>query len=274
MAWGFFKKLVVADNVALIANRIFSLADPGFELIWAGTLAFSVQIYADFSAYSDIAIGAARLLGFDLMKNFDHPYLSQSPSEFWRRWHISLSTWFRDYVYIPLGGNRVSGLRRNVNLFATFLLSGFWHGASWNFVLWGGYHAFLLALYERLERRLPVLFRARSLAIPRMLVFFALTNIGWMMFRETDAQRLFANLTLLPGSSEPPQRLAAAHFLLLTLFYAIPLIVDDALATSSRFQAFVQRRPIVAECTLLVVLGTALTCFHSTQTSDFIYFQF
>ncbi|HTA90628.1 MAG TPA: MBOAT family O-acyltransferase, partial [Polyangiaceae bacterium] len=108
MLWGLFKKIVIADNVALITNKVFALSSPGFALVWVGTLAFCVQIYADFSAYSDIARGTARLLGFELMKNFDHPYLSETPAEFWRRWHISLSSWFRDYVYIPLGGNRGS----------------------------------------------------------------------------------------------------------------------------------------------------------------------
>ncbi len=144
--WGFFKKLVVADNVGVIANKVFSLDAPGFTVLWAGVFAFAIQIYADFSAYSDIARGMAKWLGFDLMVNFDHPYLARGPIDFWRRWHISLSSWFRDYVYIPLGGSRRGRARTLVNVFLTFLISGLWHGASWNYVLWGAYHGVLVVI--------------------------------------------------------------------------------------------------------------------------------
>jgi alginate O-acetyltransferase complex protein AlgI len=135
ICWGFFKKLVIADNVGVIANKVFALADPTFYILWAGVFAFAIQIYADFSAYTDIARGTSRWLGFELTENFDHPYLARSPADFWRRWNISLSTWFRDYVYIPLGGSRGGRLRWARNIMITFLLSGFWHGASWNYVL-------------------------------------------------------------------------------------------------------------------------------------------
>jgi D-alanyl-lipoteichoic acid acyltransferase DltB (MBOAT superfamily) len=273
MAWGFFKKLVVADNVALVANRVFSLDRPDFALLWVGTLAFAVQIYADFSAYSDIARGAAKLLGFELMKNFDHPYVSQTPSEFWRRWHISLSTWFRDYVYIPLGGNRVGPIRHRVNLFVTFLLSGLWHGASWNFVLWGAYHASLFFVYDLVERVSPVLLKTRWLFVPRVLFFFALVNVGWLMFRETDIVRLLADLTLTPGSSSPNQKLAASYFLGLTMLHALPLAVDTVLA-STRVRTLLAARPVAAQSAAVFVLGVGMACFHSVTPSDFIYFQF
>lgn len=138
MAWGFFKKLVIADRLALHVNDVY--ADPsahsGPQLAVA-TAAFAYQIYCDFSGYSDIAVGAARILGFRLMENFDAPYAATSTGEFWRRWHISLSTWFRDYVYVPLGGGRSGPWRRTRNLLVTFALSGLWHGAAWNFVIWG-----------------------------------------------------------------------------------------------------------------------------------------
>ncbi|HEY7059499.1 MAG TPA: MBOAT family O-acyltransferase, partial [Vicinamibacterales bacterium] len=123
MCWGFFKKLVIADNVGVIANKVFALADPSFEMLWAGVFAFAIQIYADFSAYTDIARGASRWLGIELTENFDHPYLARTPSDFWRRWNISLSTWFRDYVYIPLGGSRATGGGWVRNVLITFLLS-------------------------------------------------------------------------------------------------------------------------------------------------------
>ena len=188
MAWGLFKKLVIADNVGVIANRVFSMKDPGFEMLWAGVFAFGVQIYADFSAYTDIARGTARWLGFDLMKNFNHPYVALSPSDFWRRWHISLSSWFRDYLYIPLGGSR-HGLKRTIrNVMITFVISGLWHGAAWNFVLWGAFHGLLLSI-ERVwgalrghhhhgHARLPI-----SQALLQWAVMFVLVHIGWLMFR-------------------------------------------------------------------------------------------
>ena len=146
MVWGFFKKLVIADNVGVIANKVFALNDPSFEVLWAGVFAFAIQIYADFSAYTDIARGSSRWLGFELTENFDHPYLARNPADFWRRWNISLSTWFRDYVYIPLGGSRASEWIWGRNVLITFLLSGLWHGASWNYVLWGLYHGVLLVI--------------------------------------------------------------------------------------------------------------------------------
>lgn len=145
MVWGFFKKVVVADNVAIIVNQVYNNVNEyqGLPLIIA-TFLFAIQIYCDFSGYSDIAIGSARVMGIHLMKNFNTPYFSKSITEFWKRWHISLSTWFRDYVYIPLGGNRVSKPRHYLNLFLTFLISGLWHGANWTFVIWGALHGGVL----------------------------------------------------------------------------------------------------------------------------------
>lgn len=141
MLWGFFKKLVIADNLAPFVDRVYADVGSYYGVDFAVVIVFfSIQIYCDFSGYSDIAVGTAKLLGIDLMTNFKSPYLSASIREFWSRWHISLSTWFRDYVYIPLGGNRCSKLRHKANLLVTFLLSGLWHGASWNFVAWGGMH--------------------------------------------------------------------------------------------------------------------------------------
>ena len=137
---------MIADNVGVIANKVFALGDPTFPLLWAGVFAFAIQIYADFSAYTDIARGTSRWLGFELTENFDHPYLARTPADFWRRWNISLSSWFRDYVYIPLGGSKAGEATWARNVLITFLLSGLWHGASWNYVLWGAYHGVLLVL--------------------------------------------------------------------------------------------------------------------------------
>jgi alginate O-acetyltransferase complex protein AlgI len=275
MVWGLFKKLVIADNVAVVANKVFSINAPGFALVWVGTLAFCVQIYTDFSAYSDIARGTARLLGFELMKNFDHPYLSQTPAEFWRRWHISLSSWFRDYVYIPLGGNRGSKPRLYFNLFVTFLLSGFWHGASWNYVMWGGYHGLLLVVHRVLDQIAPGLFRVRWLAPLRVLVMFALVNLGWLMFRETDIHQLLQDLALRPGADSPAQLMAAGHFLGLIALFSFPLLCDSLLYLSRCYE---RARGTLSwalfEGVTAFVLIVATTFFYSDVPGDFIYFQF
>ncbi len=201
MLWGAFKKLVVADNVAAIVNVVY--ADPeghaGPVLVLA-TVLFAFQIYADFSAYSDIAIGTARLFGIRLCRNFAYPYFASSMDEFWRRWHISLSTWFRDYVYIPLGGNRHGRWRQALNLVTTFTVSGFWHGASWNFLIWGAINGLAVIPYTMSstpkasahdvpggERFVP---GPRVLA--GMALTFALTCTAWVFFRaETLADATF-----------------------------------------------------------------------------------
>jgi alginate O-acetyltransferase complex protein AlgI len=191
MLWGFFKKMVIADRLAHLANPVFNHPTdyPG-PLLLLATIAFSYQIYCDFSGYSDIAIGAARVMGFKLMTNFNRPYFARSVGEFWRRWHISLSTWFRDYLYIPLGGNRVSRPRWYWNLFITFLVSGLWHGANWTYVIWGGLHGIYLigsiwtqAWRTRLAEwihldRWPALRSTLQRAATFMLVGFA-----WIFFR-------------------------------------------------------------------------------------------
>ncbi|MCC7179907.1 MAG: MBOAT family protein, partial [Acidobacteria bacterium] len=187
IVWGFLKKLVVADNVGVIANRVFSHQDPSFEMLWAGVFAFGLQIYADFSAYSDIARGTARWFGFELILNFNHPYIAHSPADFWHRWHISLSTWFRDFVYIPLGGNRVPALQREANLLATFLVSGLWHGASWNYVLWGLYHGTLVVVTRTVGRLLGLPAKwPGPLAIVQIVLTVSAAFAGWLFFRETN----------------------------------------------------------------------------------------
>jgi len=275
ICWGFFKKLVIADNVAAVTGKIFLAAAPGFSLVWVGTLAFAVQIYADFSAYTDIARGSARWLGFELMQNFNHPYISQTPAEFWRRWHISLSSWFRDYVYIPLGGNRVSKARHYFNLWLTFVLSGFWHGASWNFVIWGAYHGTLLVIYQLIERFVPWLIRSSVLTIPRVLLFFALTNVGWLLFQEQETKQLFLDLALRPGTDSPAQLLAASHFGALIAVYAAPLAIDTTLYLSGFYARARDTRPwIVLNAFTLLLLILGIGFLHAAESGDFIYFQF
>jgi D-alanyl-lipoteichoic acid acyltransferase DltB (MBOAT superfamily) len=189
--WGLFKKMVVADNCAIYVDQVFSNQQSysGSTLLLAAVL-FTFQIYGDFSGYSDIAIGTAKLFGIKLMRNFNVPYFSRDIAEFWRRWHISLTTWFRDYVYIPLGGSRVSKAKVIRNTFAIFLLSGFWHGANWTFVVWGAYHALLflpLILLGKNRKHTDVVASGRAFPslkeIGQMLLTFLLVVVGWIVFR-------------------------------------------------------------------------------------------
>ncbi len=182
---GYFKKMVIADNVAPLVTALFAL--PGWsgpQTLLAG-YAFALQIYCDFSGYTDIGRGVGRMLGFELAENFRLPYLASNPSEFWRRWHITLSSWLRDYLYIPLGGNRSGLARTGLNLLVTMLLGGLWHGAAWHFVLWGGYHGALLIGYRLFQARRGADTRdsAGAWHWARVVAFFHLTCLGWLLFR-------------------------------------------------------------------------------------------
>jgi D-alanyl-lipoteichoic acid acyltransferase DltB (MBOAT superfamily) len=185
IVFGMFKKVVIADHCGRLADRIW--ADPGVYDGWSAliaTYAFTLQIYCDFSAYSEIARGSARIFGIDLMRNFDQPYLTQNISDFWRRWHISLSNWFRDYVYIPLGGNRKGTGRTLANLAITMFLSGLWHGAAWTFVLWGLYHGVLLLLHAQIGARVRAKLPDRAwVRFGSWLLCFHLVAFGWILFR-------------------------------------------------------------------------------------------
>ncbi len=181
MLWGFFKKIVIADNFAVLVEQIFDNPTEYSGIgILMGSVLFAFQIYCDFSGYSDIAIGLGKTMGFDLMTNFNKPYFSRSFGEFWSRWHISLSTWFRDYVYIPLGGNRVSKARRNLNLMATFLLSGLWHGANFTFLIWGFLHGLMLIIEKKVKWAGPM-------AAPFV---FVLCCLFWIPFRAESMAHL------------------------------------------------------------------------------------
>lgn len=207
IAWGLYKKMIIADNLAGTVNQIFQPFDnihrggpvppvPTDGLsVWVAVIAFAFQIYGDFSGYTDVARGTAKILGFDIMLNFNLPYFATTPAMFWRRWHISLSTWLRDYLYISLGGNRHGEAKTYRNLMATMLLGGFWHGARWNFVLWGAYHGSLLCIYRALglegERRGKI---SRLKHFGMWLLMFVFTLIGWLLFRAQNAATIGAFL--------------------------------------------------------------------------------
>ena len=282
IAWGYFKKLVIADNVGLVADKVFSVEAPGFYVLWAGVLAFGIQILADFSAYSDIARGVARWLGFELMVNFDNPYFARSPQEFWRRWHISLSTWFRDYVYIPLGGSRRGFARELSNIMAVFLLSGLWHGASWTFVIWGGYHGLLVA-GQRLLRPLTPARGAAWLAPLQIAVTFVLVQIGWLMFREREIDMLLRGLTLTPSGSSPIDAQAGLALGVLAALYGLPLLIqgvwEEWLGGMTLLEPPPARTPrriawLAGQGLLAGLLFAAILVFRSRASMDFIYFQF
>ena len=272
---GFFKKIFVADNCAVLANYAF---DPATHLngYWAvlGVVAFAFQIYGDFSGYTDMARGSAKLLGIDLVENFRFPYLAQNPSDFWSRWHISLSNWFRDYLYIPLGGNRGSRWQTLRNLGVTMLLAGLWHGASWIFVLWGAYHGALLIAY-----RFPPLnwlsgrddrFCWRSwLALPLMWVFIL---VGWAMFRSADLHQLgawFASLGHWQASLDLPWKSSCGWLLI----HTVPLILLQLLTLKYRDETGVRNLPWPVRGTVYLLL-LLLVVSSSEQDKEFIYFQF
>src|ERR1700690_1313553 len=269
---GLFRKCVIADNCALIANAAFSGAfgHPSLPVVMLGTYAFAWQIYGDFSGYSDIARGSAQLLGFHFMVNFRQPYFADSIQDFWRRWHISLSTWLRDYLYIPLGGNRNGEGQTYRNLFITMLLGGLWHGANWTFVVWGGLHGSWLAIERKLTRD-----RGVSLAsIPRwikQIFIFHLVCLAWIFFRAASLREAWGMLRGLTVWSWRPEFPAA--FLFLAIF-SIPLVILDAFLEKSGDEycfasARVERRVAFGlACTLIIAF------LGANQANAFIYFQF
>jgi alginate O-acetyltransferase complex protein AlgI len=278
--WGLFKKLVIADNVGVIANKVFVLQSPEFFVLWAGVFAFAIQIYADFSAYTDIARGVAKWYGFDLIRNFERPYLATGPADFWRRWNISLSTWFRDYVYIPLGGSRQGKRREAVNIMVTFLVSGLWHGASWNYVLWGAYHGALLLIARVFSAPRPKTQVPRPV---RVLGMFILTCIGWLIFRETEIGQLQRHLLLSPWETTALGRSAGLYLFLLVALYSVPLWIHDLwaevkgpnLSAAIDWPEPVVRWPRVAtQAALCGLMVAAILTLRSQTALDFIYFAF
>ncbi len=229
--WGLFKKIVIADNCAVYVNDIFAnYQDLSGSTLVIGVFFFALQIYGDFSGYSDIAIGTARLFGFDLMRNFAFPYFSRDIAEFWRRWHISLTSWFRDYVYIPLGGSRAGTLKIVRNVFIVFIVSGFWHGASWTFLFWGFLHAcyFLpLMIFHRNRKNLDIVAKGRIFPSLRefaaMIMTFILVNIAWIFFRAESISQAFdyiAGIVNISFFSLPEVFPADTLILILIMFVA------------------------------------------------------
>jgi D-alanyl-lipoteichoic acid acyltransferase DltB (MBOAT superfamily) len=288
IAWGLFQKMVVADRSAVYVNTVYNHWETksGLSLLVA-TLLFAVQIYADFSGYSSIAIGCARVMGFELMTNFNHPYFSRSFAEFWKRWHISLSTWFRDYVYIPLGGNRVSLPRHDLNLLLTFAISGLWHGANWTFVVWGAYNGLLLIGENHLNKLGWSYPRNIAGKILRRAVVLACICAGWILFR---APSLHAALSIMFRIATRTSlsvwsigdaisqfagdisavALGAVTVLVIAIMFSIELRRESTAKDASA--------PIQGSLTFqfasTVALFEAILLFGMLRSSAFVYFQF
>lgn len=274
--WGLFKKIVVADNCALLVNPIFEnyQTASGLELIM-GAVLFSFQIYGDFSGYSDIAIGTAKLFGFDLMTNFRTPYFSRDIAEFWRRWHISLSTWFRDYVYIPLGGSRVRKAKAIRNIFIVFLVSGFWHGANWTFIAWGGIHAALFIPFFVLGKNRTYLDEGRHLVpsiweVVQIFGTFSLVTLAWIFFRATSITEAWGYLTGIFSHK------LTANFQLAT--YALSLasagimLCFEWMFRTETILSF--KYPVIRYAGYISVVMVILFFGAFFNPQDFIYFQF
>ncbi len=280
MLWGLFKKIVVANRVAIYVDAVYNNAElhSGLTLL-AATYLFAFQIYCDFSGYSDIAIGAARVLGYDLMKNFNRPYFAKTINEFWSRWHISLSTWFRDYVYIPLGGNRKGVTRMFVNLVIVFLVSGMWHGANWTFLAWGALHGFYAAMSkitlpyrDRLVARLHL--PLSLVSVVRIFVTFQLVCLGWIYFRAGSigqANYIVAKIFTLPWGRLFISALDQFSYGLIAIF--ILLAIDAAQEWFHISQDFVLRPRSIrwASYVTIIVIMVLIGVFNESQ---FIYFQF
>jgi D-alanyl-lipoteichoic acid acyltransferase DltB (MBOAT superfamily) len=265
---GCFKKLVVADNVAGIVDRVFLLESPSLPVLLAGSLAFSVQIFCDFSGYSDIARGSARLLGFDVMENFRAPYLAVTVDEFWRRWHISLSTWIRDYLYIPLGGGRAkTALGRHAILLATMAISGLWHGAAWTFVAWGLWHGLGLVFgrVSGLDRHWTD--RTRLAAFLSWAGTFAFVVAGFGLFRAHSLAWFLRGLLGGGGLLHRGELLAAASIAGTTCALALP-----AVALYAALQSLPRARPLHSALRWSLVALVVLLAREGGR--EFIYFQF
>jgi D-alanyl-lipoteichoic acid acyltransferase DltB (MBOAT superfamily) len=264
---GLVRKVVIADTAGVIADRYF--ADPASYsslALLAGVFLYAMQIYGDFAGYSNIARGSARLLGFDLMRNFRHPYFARSVTDFWRRWHISLSTWLRDYVYIPLGGNRRGAQRTYVNLMTTMLLGGLWHGASWNFVIWGGLHGVYLAvhrLWSRRERK----YVPMAIAGPATFTVVALT---WLPFRLANFDEFVGYLDHLVSSAVGAELQVVLPVLLLGLL----VLLIDVPQHLSGDEYVITRSTVVAAGTRMGVALVLVVMFAGPAGEPFIYFQF
>ncbi len=276
---GFVKKVFIADTIAPVADQAFALGDPTMADSWLGALAYAAQLYFDFSGYSDMAVGLGLMIGFRFMENFDQPYISQSITEFWRRWHISLSSWLRDYLYVPLGGNRHGTLMTYRNLLLTMLLGGLWHGANWTFVVWGAWHGLLLA-GERMRGVSP---QSHGFNPLRWSLTFGAVLLGWVMFRAPqigDAIDYYQAMFSFDG-----MQLSAALATQISELQIAVLVLAYGIVAVAGWRALPRPTPLAprvaavlthpyAEALLLPVFALAVLRLAAQSYSPFLYFQF
>lgn len=280
MLWGLFKKVVIADNCATHVDYIFSNVDTvSPTMLWFGALLFTFQIYCDFSGYSDIAIGLSRLFGFSLMKNFHYPYISRNITEFWQRWHISLSTWFRDYVYIPLGGGRVSKILHFRNIMTIFIVSGFWHGANWTFIFWGFLHGcYYIPLIFSKKKSLSEypaydkLFPSR-LEISQILQTFFIVMIAWVFFRAENIGQAFYYISrMFEFKNLGSFAFINTEILMLLIFIGI-LMLSEWRQRDKEHPLVLINQPLILNWSIYIILSLVIIQEFTGQQS-FIYFQF
>ncbi len=277
MLWGFFKKIVIADNCAVYVNQVFeNYQDQSGSTLLLAAIFFTFQIYGDFSGYSDIAIGCARLFGINLMRNFNFPYFSRDIAEFWRRWHISLTTWFRDYIYIPLGGSRTTKAKVIRNTFIIFLVSGFWHGANWTFIAWGAYHALLFLPLILLGKNRKYTNDATWREIPQMLLTFGLAVIGWIIFRAetiTQAWEYMVEIVDVDLFTLPIRKSFSLKTMLLVLF----MLIVEWLQRNKQHGLVMNGQKILHYAIvrkLLYLILLLMILQFGAEEQVFIYFQF
>ena len=285
MLWGFFLKVVIADRLAIVVDAVYNnpLEYTGIPLILA-TVFFAFQIYCDFAGYSFIAIGAAQVMGIKLMDNFKRPYHSKSISEFWRRWHISLSSWFRDYLYIPLGGNRVSIPRWYLNLFIVFLVVGIWHGANWTFIVWGVIHGFYLIfsaitknIRSQIANKIGLAKFPKLHMFLQMAITFTLVNIGWIFFRAntlSDAAYILTHLFSGWGSKITFGGVMTHEGLIIAVISILFMEFVHLLQEHIKMRQFISDKPILVRWSILLILILGIALFGVFESRQFIYFQF
>ncbi len=279
-AMGFCKKVLIADTLAPLADSIFALEDPTMAEAWLGTLAYTAQLYFDFSGYSDMAIGLGLMVGFRFIENFNQPYISRSITEFWKRWHISLSTWLRDYLYIPLGGNRKGKSRTYINLILTMVLGGLWHGANWTFVLWGAMHGIIMAFERFITSKAKPSPYPKIIALP-LTLFFVMA--GWVLFRSeslTNAHSMFMGMFGQNGfalSNEVTWSITYLQiFTLISAYvitFAFPLIRGKRSETT-RMKSWAAHLSIPQQILVCTIFTIGLCKLIAQSFSPFLYFQF
>lgn len=286
--WGFFKKVVIADRLAIYINTVYGdVHNYTGEALLLAMVFFSFQVYCDFSAYSDIAIGTARIMGFDLMENFRQPYFARSIGDFWRRWHISLSTWFRDYVYIPLGGSRVTISRHLLNLMIVFVLTGLWHGAGWTYIIWGSLHGIAVCV-QVFTRRMgwDIFPKSHTLLVDgvKILMTFSFVTFTRIFFRSAsidDAFYVMQNMFIFDPSVDLTAMFAEGLLgpqveFALAIALVLGLLGVDALAARSSIPALFGRMPVLVRWCVYYIMGLAVVFsgLYGTGAQQFIYFQF